>query len=208
MVTVEARDAGRPFPLTGRAYITVSLIDENDHDPTVTFHYAGSSEQPYATVNEGAKDGTLVAVVSVIDKDEGVNGQTTMQIVKGNEYGHFRLNAASFIVVAGRLDRERVAKYNLTVAARDMGVPQRSATAHLVIVVNDVNDHHPQFARAQYAAALGELAPVGSFVASITATDNDTGESRFCSQLSLLFWTRIRRANQFWRSARASTLQS
>ncbi len=42
VVTVEARDSGRPFPLSGRAYVTVTLIDENDHDPTVTFRYANS----------------------------------------------------------------------------------------------------------------------------------------------------------------------
>ncbi len=77
--------------------------------------------------------------------------------------------------VKGRLDRERVSKYNLTVQARDMGVPQRTASAHLVVMVNDVNDHKPQFEFPGYQAELGEMAPVGSFVASITATDNDTG---------------------------------
>ena len=180
VVTVEARDSGRPFPLTARAYITVTLVDENDHDPVVTFHYAGSSTQPYATVNEGAMDGSLVAVVSVTDKDEGVNGQTTVQIIKGNEFGHFTLNPEGFLLVAGKLDRERVSKYNLTMQARDMGVPQRTATAHLVVMVNDVNDHRPQFQFSRYSAELGELAPVGSFVASITATDNDTGKSTYC----------------------------
>ncbi len=44
VVTVEARDSGRPFPLSGRAYVTVTLIDENDHDPTVTFRYANSGK--------------------------------------------------------------------------------------------------------------------------------------------------------------------
>ena len=36
-LTVEARDGGRT-PLDGRAYISVSIIDENDHDPIITFN--------------------------------------------------------------------------------------------------------------------------------------------------------------------------
>ena len=67
-----------------------------------------------------------------------------------------------------------------------MGVPQRSATAYLVIHVNDVNDHQPQFELDAYSARLSELAPVGSFVASITATDNDTG--LYCESFGLFFF--------------------
>ncbi len=49
--------------------------------------------KPYATVNEGAKEGSVVAIVSVTDKDDGINGQTTVQIIKGNEYNHFDLTS-------------------------------------------------------------------------------------------------------------------
>ena len=177
VVVVEASDDGQPSPLTGRAYITVSLIDENDHNPVIIIRYIPSSA-PYATVDEGANVGNVVAIVSVTDHDTGANGDTTLTVVQGNEEGHFTLDTSTginMIRVAGQLDRERVSKYNLTLRAVDHGEPQRSSTAFLIIRVNDINDHMPVFQESSYSATLGELTPLGSFVASITATDDDTG---------------------------------
>lgn len=77
--------------------------------------------------------------------------------------------------VNGILDREEIGKYNLTVVATDRGSPPRTATAHLIIHVNDVNDHEPVFEKSEYSAILSELAPPGTYVASIVATDEDTG---------------------------------
>jgi hypothetical protein len=59
--------------------------------------------------------------------------------------------------------------------AQNLGTPPRTATAHLIIHVNDVNDHEPVFEKSEYSAILSELAPPGTFVASIIATDEDTG---------------------------------
>lgn len=176
VLTVEARDGG-PDTLTGRAYITVTLLDENDHSPEISIRYTPPGAT-YATVDEGAKVNDRVAIVSVADRDEGVNAITSMSIIKGNERGHFKLRQLPYITivqVAGELDRERVSKYNLTLEAKDQGVPQRSSTAFLIIMVNDINDHKPVFLQPHgYRAEFSELVPVGSFVASVTATDNDT----------------------------------
>ena len=177
MVTLEARDNGGPSPLTGRAYLTVNLIDENDHRPVIKFQYYPSTSL-YARVDEGALVSTFVAMVSVTDLDTGLNGQTTLEIVKGNEKQHFRLQSYVnyyIVQVAGGLDRERIGRYNLTFTATDQGSPVHSSTAYLIIVINDINDHSPVFQHDSYDAQLSELVPVGSFVAAITATDSDTG---------------------------------
>lgn len=52
VLTVEGRDSGEPF-LTGRAYVYITLIDENDHAPEITFRYYPSASE-YATVAEDA----------------------------------------------------------------------------------------------------------------------------------------------------------
>ena len=174
--TVFARDHGSPRQ-DGRTYVTVSLVDNNDHDPTILFSYF-SSTTGFATVDENASNGSLVAAVSVVDQDEGLNGETTLTITAGNEMKHFRLVSQSdihFVYVNGVLDREQINKYNLTVVATDKGTPQRTATAFLIVHVNDVNDHEPVFTKSEYSAVLSELAPPGSYVAGITATDEDTG---------------------------------
>jgi len=99
-------------------------------------------------VDENAQNGSVVAAVSVIDFDEGANGETSVEIKAGNELSHFRLEPTpSFHIVRvnGVLDREKINKYNLTIQATDSGVPARKSTAFLIIQVNDVNDHEPIF---------------------------------------------------------------
>ncbi|XP_065342592.1 cadherin-related tumor suppressor [Cloeon dipterum] len=174
--TVFARDHGSPRQ-DGRTYVTVNLLDTNDHDPVITFRYFPSTAV-FATVDENAKNSSVVAAVSVIDQDEGLNGQTEVEIKAGNELGHFHLDHSStfdLVRVNGVLDREQINKYNLTLVATDKGSPQRTSVAFLIIYVNDINDHEPVFAKTEYSAVLSELAPVGTFVASIIASDEDTG---------------------------------
>ncbi|KAL5011815.1 hypothetical protein ScPMuIL_010366 [Solemya velum] len=178
-LTVEAHDHGTPSH-TGRAYVTVNIVDENDHDPQITFRYEPAGNTKYSSVNEDAKNGTLVALVTVQDQDDGVNGETSLHLTSGNEKVHFRLMSRFgmnliFVNIQNEIDRERIPEYNLTLVAVDGGTPSRSSTAFLIIKVNDVNDHSPWFENAEYSSDLSELAPVGTFVANIHAIDLDTG---------------------------------
>lgn len=174
--TVFARDHGNPRQ-DGRTYVTVNLLATNDHDPVIKFQYFPSTSS-FATVDENAANGSVVGAISVDDMDEGPYGKATLKIIKGNERNHFRLEATSsfyLVRVNGILDREEINNYNLTVAATDSGSPPRTATAYLIIKVNDVNDHEPVFEKSEYTVTLSELVPAGSFVASIIAKDEDTG---------------------------------
>ncbi|OQR71487.1 cadherin-related tumor suppressor-like [Tropilaelaps mercedesae] len=177
VLTVFARDHGSPRQ-DGRTYVTVNLLDNNDHDPQISFRVFGDASATDASVDENAEVNQVVAAISVVDGDEGPNGETDLRVVGGNELGHFRLQSSGdfyLLRVAGVLDRERVPLYNLTVVGTDRGTPMRAATAHLVVRVNDVNDHAPLFDRAEYSVSLSERSPPGSFVESLTATDADTG---------------------------------
>lgn len=174
--TVFARDHGSPQQ-NGRTYVTVNLLDANDHDPIIKFRYFPPTAE-HATVDENAQNGSVVAAVSVVDVDEGANRDTYIQITDGNQLNHFRLeNSQTFDIVRvnGVLDREKINKYNLTIVATDRGTPPRSSTAFLIIQVNDINDHAPAFEKSEYSAVLSETVPVGTYVAGITATDEDTG---------------------------------
>uniref|UniRef100_A0ABD2XEJ9 Cadherin domain-containing protein n=1 Tax=Trichogramma kaykai TaxID=54128 RepID=A0ABD2XEJ9_9HYME len=177
VITVFARDQGSPSQHS-RAYVTVQLLDANDHDPRINFTYVPRTAG-FATVDENAAQDSIVAAVSIEDPDEGANGEVRVEILAGNELGHFQLVESSetlyIVQVRGRLDREEISTYNLSILAQDRGQPPRSSVAHLVIHVNDVNDHEPVFQQTEYSCVLSELAPVGSFVASIVATDADTG---------------------------------
>jgi hypothetical protein len=120
--TVFARDHGTPRQ-DGRTYVTVNLLDTNDHSPNIRFQYFPQTGA-FATVDENAANGSVVAAVSVEDMDEGLNGETTLKIISGNDLQHFRLDKTpSFTIVRvnGVLDREEIGKYNLTVVATDKG---------------------------------------------------------------------------------------
>ncbi|CAG0879401.1 unnamed protein product [Cyprideis torosa] len=178
----------------GRTYVTVNLLDANDHEPIIKFRYFPSTAE-FATVDEDAENGSVVAAVSVIDNDEGLNGETAVEIVSGNELGHFRLdNNAIFDIVRvnGDLDREKINQYNLTMVATDRGSPPRSSRAYLIIHVNDINDHEPVFEKSEYSTTLRELVPIGSFVASVTASDQDTGIN------SLIYYSIVSGNDNFW----------
>ncbi|XP_070552282.1 protocadherin Fat 4-like [Ptychodera flava] len=175
-ITVEAQDKGNPTQF-GRAFVHISLVDENDHSPTVTFRFIPSSAT-FATVDEDAAIGSIVAIATVTDADEGLFGQAYLRIEAGNEQGHFRLYPLAnlyAVQVAAKLDRERISQYNLTFIGQDFGSPPRTTVKHLIIHVTDANDHAPEFDQEVYTASLSELSPVGSFVKSLSATDGDSG---------------------------------
>nr|KAF6400970.1 FAT atypical cadherin 4 [Rousettus aegyptiacus] len=185
-LTVQALDRGVPS-LTGRAEALIQLLDVNDNDPVVKFRYFPATSR-YASVDENAQVGTVVALLTVTDADSpAANGNISVQILGGNEQRHFEVQSSkvpnlSLIKVASALDRERIPSYNLTVSVSDnsgappaAGVRARSSVASLVIFVNDINDHPPVFAQQVYRVNLSEEAPPGSYVSGVSATDGDSG---------------------------------
>ncbi|XP_046512183.1 protocadherin Fat 4 isoform X3 [Equus quagga] len=185
-LTVQAMDRGVPS-LTGRAEALIQLLDVNDNDPVVKFRYFPATSR-YASVDENAQVGTVVALLTVTDADSpAANGNISVQILGGNEQRHFEVQSSkvpnlSLIKVASALDRERIPSYNLTVSVSDnygappaAAVQARSSVASLVIFVNDINDHPPVFAQQVYRVNLSEEAPPGSYVSGVSATDGDSG---------------------------------
>ncbi|XP_075056154.1 protocadherin Fat 4 [Mixophyes fleayi] len=179
-LSIEAKDLGTP-PLTGRAEAIVFLNDVNDNDPVVKFRYFPATSR-YASVDENAQVGTVVALLTVTDSDSPTaNGNVTVAILGGNEQRHFEVQTSkvpnlSLIKVASALDRERIPSYNLTVSVSDQGHPRpRSSVASLVIYVNDINDHPPVFQEPQSKVEISEDLPPGSYICGVSATDGDTG---------------------------------
>ncbi|XP_033127144.1 protocadherin Fat 4-like [Anneissia japonica] len=179
-LTVEASDNGHPR-LVGRAYVSIRLVDQNNHAPTVNF--SPPALENSITIEEGVPIEKTITVATVSDKDTGLNGLTTLNIFSGNDLHHFKLKifrlnqdgSLYLLKINGSIDRERHPRYNITFQASDLGSPPRLSFANLIINVNDQNDHSPEFQKPFYAANLSELVPIGSFVQSVTATDEDSG---------------------------------
>uniref|UniRef100_A0A8C8JQR9 Protocadherin Fat 4 n=1 Tax=Oncorhynchus tshawytscha TaxID=74940 RepID=A0A8C8JQR9_ONCTS len=181
-MTIHAMDNGVPS-LSGRSEATIKLLDVNDNDPVVKFRYFPTTSK-FASVDENAQIGTVVALLTVSDSDSPTaNGNISVSILGGNEQRHFEVHTSpvpnlSLIKVASVLDRERISSYNLTVSVSDNGKPMaRSSFASLVIFVNDINDHPPIFQEVMYRVDISEDIPKGSYIKGVSATDGDSGQN-------------------------------
>lgn len=180
--TVEAIDHGVPVQ-RGRTFVNVELFDVNDHAPEIAFRYysaagSGNGVELAAIVDETKPIGTVVAVVTVTDPDHGDNGKTTVNIVKGNELGHFRLESNDLFSVVrtnATLKRASIDKYSLSIMAKDKGNPPKFSMRTMFIYVNDANDQPPTFDQSIYAAQVPENSPFGTYVLAIRA---DAGNGR------------------------------
>uniref|UniRef100_A0A4W6BMG0 Cadherin domain-containing protein n=1 Tax=Lates calcarifer TaxID=8187 RepID=A0A4W6BMG0_LATCA len=166
-IRVEASDKGQP-PMSAHCKVLVEVVDLNDNPPEI------SVTSLHNTVKENADVGTVVALVSVLDKDGGKNGDVKIQI-KNEIPFKLETNYKNYysLLVDGQLDRESVSNYNVTIVASDKGVPPLSSTSVVSIHVSDVNDNAPRFAEPVINVYVNENSPVGAVIKTVTATDAD-----------------------------------
>lgn len=79
------------------------------------------------------------------------------------------------VSVAQPLDHETDQSYALTMQAHDGGLPPLLATTTVLITVEDVNDA-PVFKQSSYTVTVPEYSPIGSTVATVSATDADIND--------------------------------
>ncbi|XP_039934488.1 protocadherin alpha-6-like [Hirundo rustica] len=164
---IEARDQGTP-PLSGHCKVVLEVVDVNDNAPEV---WVTSLSVP---VSEDASVGTVVAVLSVSDRDSGANGRVRCWVWPASPFGLEATFAGSYsLVLREALDRERVSEYELEVRAEDGGAPALRASRGLRVPVSDVNDNAPAFAQAVYTVLARENNAAGAELARLWARDPD-----------------------------------
>uniref|UniRef100_A0A6I8NC15 Cadherin domain-containing protein n=1 Tax=Ornithorhynchus anatinus TaxID=9258 RepID=A0A6I8NC15_ORNAN len=174
-MNVEAVDKSS-FPLTGHCKVIVKLIDVNDNVPEIT---VTSLSLP---VREDAPPGTVMALISVSDRDSGANGQVTCTLAPPGPFGLVSTFKNYYsLVLQGPVDREKVAAYELRVTARDGGDPALEATASVSVAIADVNDNAPAFAQPVYTVLVKENNPPGSHIFTVSARDPDAQENALVS---------------------------
>ncbi|KAM8994263.1 protocadherin alpha-10-like isoform 3-T3 [Ara ararauna] len=168
---VKARDQGTP-PLSGHCKVVVEVLDVNDNAPEV---WVTSLSVP---VPEDAAVGTVVALLSVSDRDSGVNGRVRCTVWPPAPFGLVSTFAGSYsLVLREALDRERVSEYEVEVRAEDGGSPALRASRGLRVPVSDVNDNAPAFAQAVYTVLARENNAAGAELARLWARDPDEADN-------------------------------
>lgn len=97
-----------------------------------------------------------------------------------NDFAHkiFFCLCIGLIQTKARIDYEKIKKISLTATVTDVGVPQLTSTADIIVNVINTNDNDPMFNSSEYRMNVLENSPRGTVVGKIEAKDNDDGKLR------------------------------
>jgi len=112
--------------------------------------------------------------VQAVDEDNGLNGEVRYRIRKDSSGNHeiFEIDPVTgAISLTKTLDRERTRMHELRIEAYDLGVPTPlQSDLDLMIYVQNVNDHEPQFIVDEFSVNFTENESGGSEIRKILNT--------------------------------------
>lgn len=134
------------------------------------------------SIPENVEIGTPLAII--LEAESAQNRKLIYAITDGNSSDNFELDfnndLTSFsgpclILVAGELDFETKAQYELQIRATDP-ISGMFAEVPVYIQILDVNDCKPEFSEDNFNISVSENTSVGSQLLSFNVKDNDTGK--------------------------------
>ncbi|XP_014114077.1 PREDICTED: protocadherin-23 [Pseudopodoces humilis] len=160
---VKATDGGG---LSAQAFVRIEIEDINDNQPIF-------EQDTYVTsISSHTQPGTEIINVVATDRDSGVFGVVTYELVPGEFSSFFTVDTSTGIIyltsALGRLTRSAVL---LTVSARDGGgLPSASNAAVTVNILQTVLVP-ATFERSRYSFSVPEDAPEDSVVGTVKARE-------------------------------------
>nr|XP_029518478.1 protocadherin alpha-8-like [Oncorhynchus nerka] len=170
-IRAQASDRGQP-PMASHCKILVDVVDLNDNAPEITV------TSLLHKVKEDAKEGTAIALVSILDKDGSKNGVIHCKVENEVPF-KLETNYKNYysLVVDGPLDRESDSHYNVNIIATDDGTPPLFSTSVITVHVSDVNDNAPRFSEAVINVYVKENSQMGEIITTVSADDVDVNEN-------------------------------
>ncbi len=158
---------------TAWTLLHVKVLDVNEHDPVIVYN-AGE-----LVINELLPVGSLVTdKISASDADSGPNGGIVFSLGEGwLPEDHFEIHPQTGVIRIKEQIRysQEESHFVGVVIASDLGVPQRTATTEITVVVRDVNDHPPEFTPSSYDISVAIDTRQNSVIFKFNATDQDHG---------------------------------
>lgn len=168
-LTVLCSDLGAP-PRSSMMQLHVRVLDDNDHSPSFPMlHYQSS-------VREDAEVGTVVLVLSAVDRDEGLNGQVEYFLLEETS-GAFTVDPVMGTLRTSRaLDREARSHHTFQVVARDCSAQGAKSTVLTVLLsVTDANDNDPVWEENPVDAFISPQMSLNQTLVHLRASDPDAG---------------------------------
>ncbi|CAG0879406.1 unnamed protein product [Cyprideis torosa] len=170
-LVVRASDHGIPS-LQDEVSVTFLVTGENSFSPSF------SAPNYRMIIPENEPVGSAILTVSAIDNDSGPNGIIRYGIAEGDLLRKFKVDPKSgTIYVNESLDFDKTPEYSLEVVASDSGFHARTTKTVVKILLTDVNDNPPVFAKPLFVASVKENSPVDTEVFTLSATDADSGRN-------------------------------
>lgn len=170
---VEAVDRGTK-PLKAQAVVNVYVADAVNNPPSIRLTTISGAN--ISLVKENAKPGYVVAHFIVVDVDSGTNGIVSCSSSRGNFALQKLVENEYKVTLVGQLDRETRDRYDVQVKCWDFGRPSLSSAVPFTIIVEDVNDNPPVFARPLYRRNVTEEQGP-DILLKVSATDRDEGDN-------------------------------
>ncbi|XP_068148728.1 cadherin-87A [Drosophila tropicalis] len=187
VLIVRAQDNGSQVPKQPTLSTDIDVIifigdvSANDGVP----YFVAPRVGQMANVSENAASGSPVFQVIAHDPDDEntPSGSITYRILPDTlDAEAFAIDAHTGLITTRQvLDREIKNMYKILLEVSDNGQPKQSVTRVLQIVVLDMDDHEPRFAReideGPLIMSVKEEEPAGTIVGNFSAIDEDIGEN-------------------------------
>ncbi|XP_061608611.1 protocadherin-10-like [Phyllopteryx taeniolatus] len=181
-ITLTARDMGSP-PLFTRTTIVVHVSDVNDNAPL----FAQPSYSVYLTENNAP--GASICSVTAQDPDDGQNAYLSYSVAEADIQGmpastYVSINSDNGNIYALRsFDHEQFKSFQITVRARDAGLPPLIGNVTVTLFILDQNDNAPVIVSplpengTPPTQAVPRSADAGYLITAIRAVDADAGQN-------------------------------
>ncbi|XP_073987911.1 neural cadherin isoform X3 [Rhodnius prolixus] len=153
------------------SWVVVKLRDINDNKPQF--------ERPNIEVSvyENAEVGKALETFKASDPDQGGKSRVSFAIDRSSDRKRqFLINQEGTVTIQRQLDREETPRHQVKILAIDDGVPPKTATATLTVIVQDINDNAPMFLK-EYRPVLPEHVPPRKVVEVLATDDDDRSKS-------------------------------
>ncbi|TSK18033.1 Protocadherin Fat 4 [Bagarius yarrelli] len=171
--TVKASDIGDLFDTTT---VTINVQDFDNMNPYFdhALYQASIPENQISNLTEVTPE-----AIKAQDGDTGINEPVVYSITKVTpvEYKtYFNIDQNTGVIsVTVSLDREKIENIMLQIQAAQVNDDTKTASAVVLVTVEDVDDNAPAFDQSEYAAVIPENSPRDYFIFLAKVTDLDQG---------------------------------
>ncbi|XP_075712368.1 protocadherin gamma-B5-like isoform X31 [Rhinoderma darwinii] len=135
-IQIIARDNGAPS-LNSSTTLRICIVDQNDNSPVILYPSPEVDSSTFEMVPWTSEQGSLVSKVVAVDADSGHNAWLSY-FLQSSEPSFFTIDQHTGEIRTSRIFHERdIMKHGIVILVKDNGIPSRSASVSLNMVIAD-----------------------------------------------------------------------